>query len=38
MAGNFCAQASARLWSAGQFDGIAFGDRRLSKDSFALRE
>jgi len=38
MAGSLCAQASAGRWSAEQFDGIAFGDRRLSKESFALRE
>lgn len=38
MAGNLCAQASARRWSAEQFEGIAFGDCRLSKESFALRE
>jgi hypothetical protein len=28
-----CAQAAR--WAAEQFGGIAFGDRRLSKESFA---
>jgi hypothetical protein len=38
MARNPCARASASRWSAEQFEGIAFGDRRLSKESFVLRE
>lgn len=27
--------APAERWAAEQFNGIAFGDRRLSKESFA---
>jgi hypothetical protein len=29
--------APAERWAAEQFKGIAFGDRRLSKESFASR-